>query len=78
LIRQRNNFHYKNCFLFIPSFFNFEWRVVGGIVASEDHTIPPDAERFWAKRMNAKVSEIKGSHVIFISQPALFILYEEE
>jgi pimeloyl-ACP methyl ester carboxylesterase len=38
-------------------------------VATEDHTIPPDAERFWAKRMNAQVTEIKGSHVIFISQP---------
>ena len=38
-------------------------------VATEDHTIPPAAERFWAKRMNAKVTEIKGSHVIFISHP---------
>ncbi len=38
-------------------------------VATEDHTIPPDAERFWAKRMNAQVTEIKGSHVIFISNP---------
>ncbi len=38
-------------------------------VATEDHTIPPDAERFWAKRMNAHTTEIKGSHVIFISQP---------
>ncbi len=40
-------------------------------VATEDHTIPPDAERFWAKRMNARVTEIKGSHVIFISHPQL-------
>jgi pimeloyl-ACP methyl ester carboxylesterase len=38
-------------------------------VATEDHTIPPDAERFWAKRMNAQITEIKGSHVIFMSQP---------
>jgi pimeloyl-ACP methyl ester carboxylesterase len=38
-------------------------------VATEDHTIPPDAERFWAKRMNATTTEIKGSHVIFISHP---------
>jgi len=38
-------------------------------VATEDHTIPPDGERSWAKRMNAKTTEIKGSHVIFISQP---------
>jgi pimeloyl-ACP methyl ester carboxylesterase len=38
-------------------------------VATEDHTRPPDGERSWAKRMNAKTTEIKGSHVIFISQP---------
>ena len=38
-------------------------------VATEDHTIPPEAERAWAKRMNAHTTEIKGSHVIFISQP---------
>jgi pimeloyl-ACP methyl ester carboxylesterase len=39
------------------------------IVATEDQTIPPDAERFMAKRAGAKVSEIKGSHVVFISHP---------
>ncbi len=38
-------------------------------MATEDHTIPPDAERFWAKRMNAHTTEIEGSHMIFISQP---------
>jgi len=39
------------------------------VVATEDQTIPPDAERFMAKRANATVTEIKGSHVVFISQP---------
>ncbi|MGM9478178.1 alpha/beta hydrolase [Pedobacter sp. GSP4] len=39
------------------------------IVASEDQTIPPDAERFMAKRAGAKVTEIKGSHLVFMSQP---------
>ena len=39
------------------------------IVATQDQTIPPDAERFMAKRAGAKVTEIKGSHVVFISQP---------
>lgn len=39
------------------------------IVATQDQTIPPDAERFMAKRAGAKVTEIKGSHVLFISQP---------
>ena len=39
------------------------------VVATEDHTIPPDAERFMAKRAGSAVTEIKGSHVVFISQP---------
>jgi pimeloyl-ACP methyl ester carboxylesterase len=39
------------------------------IVGTEDQTIPPDGERFMAKRAGAKVTEIKGSHVVFISQP---------
>lgn len=39
------------------------------IVSSEDRMIPPDAERFMAKRANAKTTEIKASHVAFISHP---------
>jgi len=39
------------------------------IVATEDQTIPPDGERFMAKRAGATITEIKGSHVVFISQP---------
>jgi pimeloyl-ACP methyl ester carboxylesterase len=39
------------------------------IVSTMDRMIPPDAERFMAKRANAKVTEIKGSHVAFISHP---------
>lgn len=39
------------------------------IVATEDQTIPPDGERFMAKRAGAKVTEIKASHLVFISQP---------
>jgi pimeloyl-ACP methyl ester carboxylesterase len=39
------------------------------IVATEDQTIPPDGERFMAKRANAKVTEIKGSHLVFMSKP---------
>lgn len=39
------------------------------IVATEDQTIPPDAERFMGKRIGATVTEIKGSHVVFISHP---------
>lgn len=40
------------------------------VVATEDKTIPPDAERFMAKRAGAVVTEIKASHVVFMSQPA--------
>jgi pimeloyl-ACP methyl ester carboxylesterase len=40
------------------------------IVASQDQTLPTEGQRFMAKRANAKVTEIKGSHVVFISQPA--------
>ncbi len=38
------------------------------LVATEDHTIQPDLERFMGKRTGGKVTEIKGSHLIFISQ----------
>ena len=39
------------------------------IVATEDHAIPPELERFMGKRTGGKVSEIKSSHVVFISHP---------
>jgi pimeloyl-ACP methyl ester carboxylesterase len=38
------------------------------IVATEDHSIPPDLERFMAKRTGGKVFEIKASHLVFISK----------
>lgn len=40
-----------------------------GIVATEDKSIVPDIQRNMYKRAGAKVTEIKGSHAIFISQP---------
>lgn len=39
------------------------------VVATEDQTIPPDGQRFMAKRANATVTELKGSHCVFMSQP---------
>jgi pimeloyl-ACP methyl ester carboxylesterase len=39
------------------------------IVATQDRMINPDLERFMYKRANASVTEIEGSHVVFISQP---------
>jgi len=44
----------------IPSWF---------VVSQQDHAINPELERFYAKRMNAKTSEIASSHVAFLSHP---------
>ncbi len=38
-------------------------------VSTEDRTINPDLERFMAKRMGAKTTEVKASHLSLISQP---------
>jgi len=40
-----------------------------GIVATEDKAINPDIERNMYKRAGSKVTEIKASHVVFISHP---------
>lgn len=47
------------------------WRTIPSwfVVAQEDRVINPDLERFYAKRMNARTTEIKASHVVFISRP---------
>jgi pimeloyl-ACP methyl ester carboxylesterase len=39
------------------------------MVSEQDNAIPPDAERFMAKRMNAVTEEVAGSHAAFIAQP---------
>jgi hypothetical protein len=39
------------------------------MVAKDDHAINPDVERFYAKRANAKTTEVESSHVIFLSHP---------
>jgi pimeloyl-ACP methyl ester carboxylesterase len=48
------------------------WRTISTwyMVASEDHAINPDLERFYAKRMNAHTTEVRSSHVMYISHPA--------
>jgi pimeloyl-ACP methyl ester carboxylesterase len=38
-------------------------------VSTEDRTINPDLQRFMAKRMGARTTEVKASHVALISQP---------
>jgi len=40
------------------------------VVSTQDKAINPDLERFMAKRMGAKIKEIKASHVSFISNPS--------
>jgi len=40
------------------------------VVATEDHIIPPAAQRQMAGRMNAQITEVAGSHAVYVSQPA--------
>jgi len=39
------------------------------IVGANDRTVQPDLQRFLAKRMNAKITELESSHVPMLSQP---------
>ena len=39
------------------------------VVATEDNTIPPEAQRTMARRAGAEVTEIKACHAVFMSQP---------
>ena len=47
------------------------WKTIPSwyIVASEDQAINPELERFYAKRARATTTEIKSSHVPFVSHP---------
>ena len=40
-----------------------------GLVATDDKSIAPEIQRNMYKRSNTKVTDIKGSHVIYMSQP---------
>lgn len=40
------------------------------LVATDDRMIPPPAQQFMAKRAGATVVESKGSHAVYVSQPA--------
>jgi pimeloyl-ACP methyl ester carboxylesterase len=39
------------------------------LVATDDKMIPPPAQQFMAKRAGATVTEIAGSHAVYVSQP---------
>jgi pimeloyl-ACP methyl ester carboxylesterase len=47
------------------------WKTVPSwyIVATEDRAINPELERYYAKRIGATTTEIKSSHVPFLSHP---------
>lgn len=47
------------------------WRTIPSwyLVAQDDRAINPELERFYARRMKARTSEVKSSHLPFISHP---------
>ena len=60
---------YAKCF--VSNITDAAWRVkpTFGIVATEDKSILPEIQRNMYNRSNTKVTEIKGSHAVYISQP---------
>ena len=40
------------------------------LVTTEDKMIPPPAQRFMSKRAGSTVTEVPGSHAVYVSQPA--------
>jgi pimeloyl-ACP methyl ester carboxylesterase len=48
------------------------WKTIPSwyLVSQDDHAINPELERFYAKRIGAHTTEIKSSHVPFLSHPA--------
>lgn len=40
------------------------------LVATDDKMIPPEAQRFMAKRAGSTVVEVAGSHAVYVSQPS--------
>lgn len=61
---------FGQCFLDKITTAAFRTKPSYAIVATEDKAINPDIERNMYKRADFKVTEIKGSHTVFISQPA--------
>src|SRR5207253_1441007 len=40
------------------------------LVATDDHMIPPPAQRTMAERIGATITETPGSHAVYVSNPA--------
>ncbi len=47
------------------------WRIKPSwyLVATDDRMIPPPAQRAMAERTGATVTEVAGSHSVYLSQP---------
>jgi pimeloyl-ACP methyl ester carboxylesterase len=48
------------------------------LVATEDHMIPPPAQRQMAQRAGATVTEVPGSHAIYVSKPEAVARFIEQ
>jgi len=48
------------------------------LVSTEDKMIPPDAQRAMSKRAGATVTEVKGSHAVYVSQPQVVAHFIEQ
>jgi len=48
------------------------------LVTTEDRMIPPPAQRFMSKRAGATVTEVAGSHAIYMSQPTAVAAFIEQ
>jgi pimeloyl-ACP methyl ester carboxylesterase len=48
------------------------------LVATEDKMIPPPAQRFMSERAGATVTEVPGSHAIYVSQPTAIAAFIEQ
>jgi pimeloyl-ACP methyl ester carboxylesterase len=48
------------------------------LVATDDHMIPPPAQRDMAKRAGSTVLEVKGSHAVYVSKPQAVVKLIEQ
>lgn len=60
---------YGKCF--VTPITDAAWRIkpTFGIVATEDKSINPEIQRNMYKRSNTRITEISGSHAVYVSQP---------
>src|SRR5712692_8791258 len=48
------------------------------LVTTEDKMIPPAAQRFMSRRAGSTVTEVPGSHAVYVSQPAAVAAFIEQ